>query len=298
MTAASPAFAFIDETWFESRYNRASFQFSHNLDSHRLFSMQSIIELANRRRDQPALAYWSSGRVGVGDSWATGTAYKASLQETLENIAVDDSLVMLRQVESDPQLGPFIGELMSAVMAAVGPRMALDVIRGRGTLLIASPHRITSYHLDSDTNFLFQIRGSKTLHVLGNEDCDQASAVELENYFAGDPSAVKFSPERGAAAVAYELCGGDAVHIPSLAPHWAENRDDVSIALSINFDLRSVDRIGRIFRVNRRLRRVGLAPKFPGRSPWVDRAKLAAVDAAQRLKNLLTQPTVSGPGLR
>jgi hypothetical protein len=46
------------------------------------------------------------------------------------------------------------------------------------------------------------------------------------------------------------------------------------VALSLNYDLRSIQRSGRIYAINRRLRRLGIEPTPPGISVWRDRTKL------------------------
>jgi hypothetical protein len=48
--------------------------------------------------------------------------------------------------------------------------------------------------------------------------------------------------------------------VPFLAPHWALNGDDVSVALSFNYDLRSKQGPALRHKVNARLRRLGLHP--------------------------------------
>jgi len=42
-------------------------------------------------------------------------------------------------------------------------------------LLIASPRRVTSYHMDSNTNFLFQLHGDKRLTVFDGRSSPQRS---------------------------------------------------------------------------------------------------------------------------
>ena len=51
------------------------------------------------------------------------------------------------------------------IMRLAGPAMAEDVLVGRATILIASPHRITAYHIDQDLNYLLQIAGDKSFSV-------------------------------------------------------------------------------------------------------------------------------------
>jgi hypothetical protein len=165
-------------------------------------------------------------------------------------------------------------EFMEQVVVAVGPVLRTDIKTARATLLIASPRRITSYHLDSNTNFLYQIHGDKRLSVFDPSDRTLVTPEELEGYYSGNVSAAHYKPERQADAQVFDLHAGSAVHIPSHAPHWAQNLDNVSVALSINFDLISVERVGRIHRLNGRLRRLGFVPQSPGDSAWKDEVKL------------------------
>jgi len=189
---------------------------------------------------------------------------------------------MLRHLERSVSVGPLLRKFMEQVVAAVGPALRTDIKTSRATLLIASPRRITSYHIDSNTNFLFQIHGDKRLSVFDPSDRTLVTPEELEGYYGGDISAAKYKPERQADAQVFELHAGSALHIPSHAPHWAQNLDGVSVALSINFDLYSIEKAGRIHRLNGKLRRLGFLPQAPGDSPWRDEIKLGMIALARR----------------
>ena len=76
----------------------------------------------------------------------------------------------------------------------------------------------------------------------------------VEAFFAGDYSAAIYQEARQQDARAFDLRAGHGVHIPSGAPHWVRNGDNVSVALSINYELRSIDRLSRIFRMNQERR--------------------------------------------
>lgn len=262
---------------FAGNYNRTSFMFEHDLQRSQLFTLESLIRLAHRRAARSDLAFWSNGRVAVADGWNAAQGPRHSLTDTIENIATNNSLVMLKHLESDSEFGPLLAALMEAIMASAGMVMRADVIVGRGTVLIASPQRVTSFHIDSDVNFLFQIAGDKTFNVFDQTDRTLVTDLELERYYCGDPNGASFKPERQSEARTYDLLAGRGVHVPCMAPHWAQNRDTPSIALSINFDLHSVARIGRLYRMNGRLRKLGLAPRPPGASVWGDRLKIAAL---------------------
>jgi hypothetical protein len=293
-TASLPTFGASSREVFREHYNRASFLFAHTLNDNPLFSLASLRELALRLPLQPAYSYWSNGRVGVAHRWDAKVAPRRSLLETMAGIEENDSLVMLKHLETDSVLGPTVREICNRVIELAGARMRDDVVVGRGTVLIASPGRLTSYHLDSDTNYLFQIVGDKLLSVFDQTDRTLTPHEELERYYDGDPNGARFKQERQCDARTYELGPGLGVHIPSMAPHWAQNREQPSIALSINFDLRSVQRLGRIYHFNCKLRRHGIQPRPPGTSAWKDTMKLAALGGLTAARRLAGRRPVGG----
>lgn len=285
MTADSTPLA-DPEGRFARNYNKVSFAFDHPLCREPLFDLGSLIELAKRRPERPDLVYCSNRQPQIGDSWNGITDKRFTASQTIANITENDSLVMLKHLESDGEYGPLVRRLMSNIIELVGDIMREDVLAGRGTVLIASPRRVTSYHLDSDVNFLFQIRGDKSFSVFDQTDRTLVTDEELEHYYSGNANGAVFKAERQADGITYDLRAGRAVHVPCMGPHWAQNRETPSVALSINFDLRSVTRLGRIYRLNSQLRRLGLKPTPPGQSAPVDRIKLAALDGLAAVKRI------------
>ena len=271
---------------FAQCYNRVSFPFRHNLHEHELFELHNLLELAQRQGQSPAFAHWSNGTVNVNDRWESGSGLRYSLRQTIRDIAVNNSLAVLKHVEQDRIFGPLVHAIQERVLELAGARMRGDAISGRGTLLIASPGRITSYHIDSDVNFLFQIRGDKLFCVFDPDDRSILPHEELENYFLGDANGAIFKPDREPDAKSYDLGAGCGVHVPCMSGHWAKNLDSPSVALSINWDLRSVTSTGRVYRFNGRLRRLGLNPVPPGVSHWRDNVKTTALELLQQAARL------------
>jgi hypothetical protein len=261
---------------FEQLYNRTSFLFHHDLHQREIFSRQNLIALGDRhpRRD----TYWSIGQVQVNESWGSRGEPKVSLQETLLNIESNDSLVIFKHLEQDPVFAPLLREIQQWILDLAGPRMSRDVTVGRGTLLIASPWRMTSYHIDADVNFLFQIAGDKEFRVFDQTDRDVLSHQELENYFLGNLNGAVYDSSREPGAKSYDLRPGSAVHIPLITGHWAQNHASPSVALSVNFDIRSMEPLKRVYRLNGRLRKLGLHPVPPGVSHWRDKLKSNAIE--------------------
>jgi hypothetical protein len=282
----SPEILSDPEGQFPSTYNRSTFMFRHGLSGHPLLQLPSLIDLAGRLEKYDG-CYWSNGSVDVTDRWEKGADRRQSLKETLENIEHNDSLVILKFVLHDPIVGPLFRDILSSILRLARPERVEDVLVGRTTILIASPHRTTAYHIDSDVNYLFQVAGDKFFAVFDQTDRTLVTDEELECFFNGDLSAAHFKPGREAEATAYDLKAGFGVHVPWLAPHWARNGGQVSIAVSCNFDLASLQRLSAIYKTNHRLRSIGLRPRSPRDPSWRDGAKVFGVQTVSRLRGLV-----------
>jgi len=279
-----------DSSVVRRHYNRRCFPFEHDLHENPLFDLDQLAEFVCREPELCRSAYCSCAPVSVKDPWAQGVPSPETVRDALREVATNNSLIILRHIERSVSVGPVLREFMEQVVAAVGPALRTDIKTSRATVLIASPRRITSYHLDSNTNFLYQIHGDKRLSVFDPSDRTLVTPEELEGYYSGNVSAARYKPERQADAQVFDLHAGSAVHIPSHAPHWAQNLDSVSVALSINFDLNSIERAGRIHRLNGRLRRLGIIPQAPGDSAWKDEIKLG-MSALNRSVRRWVRPT-------
>ena len=259
---------------FFSSTGRHAFPFRHCLSDHPLFDLPHLSVLAERLAKHDAV-YWSACPVGVSDRWEAGTKDRPPLMATIEDIRHGSSLVMLKSVVHDAIFGPVIRHTLERIIALAGPPLQDDVVGARATILIASPRRITAYHIDSDLNFLMQVSGKKLFRVYDRSDGSLITDEELERYFGGDANGAVYREARSNDATVFALDAGNGVHVPPMSPHWAQNGDDVSIAVSFNFDLRSIERVARIHKVNRRLRHLGWRPLAPGASRVADRTKLA-----------------------
>jgi len=265
-------------------YNVSSVRFQHALSDSPLFNLQALAGLAHRRAAVPKGVYCSVGPVCAQDSWQKGQCGTSALQEVLDNISTGNSLIVIKGVESDNEYSGTMKGLMASIVAQCGSTMANDVIRARATLFLASPYRVTTYHIDADTNFLFQLRGSKDFYVYPDAR-DLLPNIELEAYFGGDPSAAKYREQYEGDGIYYVLDSTAALHVPSLFPHWARNRAGVSVALSINFDLKSMEKLAGLHRFNRRLRGLGFEPTPPGASKSLDGLKTALMSVGRSMRD-------------
>ena len=270
---------------FAALFNRHDFEFDHGLANHPLFSLESLLGLAQRIPKYQDFVYWQNGRVRVNDRWESNPAPRLSLEDTILGVAGNDSLVILKHAEQDPLFGPVLQEILQRIFSFTSPAAQDDIILGESLIFINSPNRTTAYHLDLESNFLLQVTGEKLCHVHDCADRAVTPHSELENHCGGDYNAARFKADLTGAAHHYRLTPGHGVHFPSTAPHWVENCAGVSVSINIHFDLVSVHQRKRpVYFVNRILRRVGLDPTPPGVSPWRDTIKTAA---AGRLASLL-----------
>lgn len=282
---------------FPLHYNRSTFMFEHGMSGHPLLQLPSLIDLADRLKKYDG-CYWSNGAAEVSDRWEKGADRRQSLRKTLENIGENDSLVILKFVVHDQIAGPFFRDVLKTIVRLVGPKMAKDVLVGRANILIASPNRITAFHIDSDVNYLLQVAGDKSFAVYDHADRTLVTDEERELFFNGDESAASFKPNRQNEGVKYDLRAGFGVHVPCMAPHWACNGEQVSIAVSCCFDLASIQRLGLVYKTNHRLRSLGMRPRSPRDETWSNGAKLLGAKTAVAIRGLLrpqaTQRETSG----
>jgi hypothetical protein len=281
----SPEILSDPEGQFARTYNRLTFMFRHGLSGHPFLQLPSLIDLAGRLEKYDG-CYWSNGLVVVSDRWEKGADRRRPLRETLENIERNDSLVILKFGVHDPIIGSFFRDLLATIINLVGPQMAEDVLVGRVNILIASPRRITNYHIDSDVNYLLQVAGDKSFAVFDQTDRTLVPDEELEGFFNGDDSAARYKPDRQNEGTAYDLRAGFGVHVPCMAPHWARNGEQVSIALSCCFDLASVQRLALVYRTNHRLRSFGIRPRSPREGTWRNGAKLFGARTVAAMRGL------------
>ena len=233
---------------FHRYWNRASFRFSHKLAGHPLFELGSLVELSRRMPKCADFAYWSNGTEGVDNHWGA-RGKSLSLQDTIAGIADNNSLVLIKHAWQDELYGPVLQSCLFEAVERCGSGMRHDVILGNATILIASPNRVTPYHLDWDCNFLAQITGNKKLHVFNGADRTLLTQAELERFCAGDINSAIYQPAREKDSAVYDLGPGDGAHVPVAAPHWARNGGNISVALSMNFELRSEARRLDLYRI-------------------------------------------------
>jgi hypothetical protein len=121
-------------------------------------------------------------------------------------------------------------------------------------VFITSPNRLTTYHIDSENNFLLQLSGKKEINLFRPEDREVTTEQEIERFYSTDTNSATYKPQLQHRAEVLMMEPGMGVHIPVNAPHWVKNGNNISISVSINYHSYDSEPAA-IYRTNHYLRR-------------------------------------------
>jgi hypothetical protein len=269
-----------DAAQFRQNFNVRSFLFRHSLAGHPLFELARLAKLGERMLALGEVNKFvsRSGKDNATASRLSAMQPKERVAATIEQLHEAGAWMKLSSANSvDPEYDALLRDVLQALENLAGFPLREQITWSVLTVFMASPHIITPYHIDHESNFLFQVSGAKRVSLFDPRDRTLLSEDEIEGFYAGDFEAARFREEHQVRGVEYPLIPGTVVHHPPLAPHWVKNGDNVSISVSIGFCLRGLDRRARVYQVNHYLRRLGLQPTPPGNSPVRDGIKIAGV---------------------
>ena len=257
---------------FHEKFNRRHFVFRHHLANHPLFKLPRLIELA---RDTAATRandlYYDAGVKDIGERWGASPV-QFPVDATIDRIQNAGAWIVLKRAENDPSYAAILDRCMSDVLEVSGRELERRMRRREAIVFITSPNRLTTYHIDSENNFLLQLSGTKEISLFRAEDREVTTEQEVERFYSVDTNSAIYKPHLQHRADVLTLEPGIGVHIPVNAPHWLKNGDNISVSVSINYHSYDSERAA-IYRTNYYLRRVGLTPTPPFRSPMLDQLK-------------------------
>jgi hypothetical protein len=268
----------IDGAAFSDAFASRSIAVDHALVDHPLFSLDAIAELADRmppdsvRRERGNLPLVNrDGYVDIGEGRPS---------ETIRGIESNGFRVSLRDIQQDPAYARLIDECLDEVEEILKNREG-GMRRRTGYLFITAPASNTPMHFDPEHSFLLQVRGVKHVSVAAFED-DSIRQRELDRYY--DDADCDFEAMEEIAED-FQLDPGVGVYLPSFVPHWVTTEAGVSISFSIPFYTEFSERAESVNRINRRLRKLHMSPRGPGRSEPVDRVKAASFELWGKLSD-------------
>jgi hypothetical protein len=269
-----------DQPTFRNSFNSKPFMFRHDLARSPLFELPRLALLAERMLAQGETQKFVAlgGKKSAADTKFSGMPPQEKLAQTVRDLADAGAWLKISSANTaNPEYGEVLQQILDDVETMAEVPLKQQITWATLTVFLASPNIVTPYHMDHESNFLFQIRGEKDLSLFDQTDRTLLSEDEIEQFYVGDFEAARYrtgSQERG---YVYRLKPGLVVHHPPLAPHWVQNGNNVSVSVSIGFCMQSLDRRARVYQVNHLLRRMGLSPTPPGRSPLRDAVKVAGM---------------------
>ena len=192
---------------------------------------------------------------------------------TIRDVERNGFKISLRDIQQDRQYSDLINECLDEVEEILKDREG-GMRRRTGYLFITAPASNTPMHFDPEHSFLLQVKGVKHVSVAAFED-DLIRQRELDHYYDAEECDFAAMEE---IAEDFRLDPGVGVYLPSFVPHWVTTEAGISISFSIPFYTEFSERAESVNRINRRLRKMRMSPRGPGRSEPVDRVKAASFD--------------------
>lgn len=281
----------VDSETFASRVDVRPFSIQHQLQSHPLFQLESLVELARRLPTEQREYVFAKQEFGTHDSLEqykhAADNDELSTEELIHAIEDQNIVIVLRNVESDEVYGDFVNDCLDCLAEIVEP--ATGPISGRESFIFVSPpNAYTPYHWDPEQNFFMQIRGKKQMAIYDVTDRQILPEAALEKYYTQGQRITQCPQEMFDKYELFEMNPGDGVYVPVTAPHWVRTLDEVSVSVSINFRTPSSIRRARVCRANRMIRRMGLTPRpvSPRADAWSEHLKSSVLEIPARIKKL------------
>jgi hypothetical protein len=280
----------LDGTGFGQAFQqRQPIQFGHTLADHPLLTLESIADLADAL-PRDSIIYDTADQALLVPEGGPPRGALERPGDVIRHLDENRSWLTLLNIEQHP---PY-AELMNACLDEVEPHIAgrgVDMRRRAGFVFVSSPRSTTPAHFDIEHSLIMQMHGEKRL-TFGRFDTPEAERYEVVRYWDGSHGRIETLPPEFAA---FDLVRGVGVYIPSITPHWVRNGGAVSISVTLTFFTPDTDRESLVQAFNARLRRLHRSPRWPGESPLVDRAKVAAM-RGYALRRYLRPGRRSGKG--
>jgi hypothetical protein len=252
----------------------------HNYHEHPLMQLDRLAQLAKSLETTGQCRFIQSGATQASPfTHAAQSPDGSSIEDVFRRIEEPGSWIALYNVESDTTYGRFLREVLSGASALFDPNETVFMVTG--FIFISAPPSVTPFHIDRENNFWLQIRGRKKINVWDRTDREIVAAEDVEDFIVSRSlENVRLKEEFRSRSSEFDTGPGDGVYFPSTTPHmtrtdtrWARPGDGVCISIGINFYTSVTRRHANVHAFNKVLRRMGMTPRSPGTSPWLDRLK-------------------------
>lgn len=277
-------FLVLDRDAFLPRFNVRSCWVHHRLVGHPLLEIPRLLELALWL--PPKYVRINSGNVPVNATPDQIPGTGRSIEESFTHLEGSDTRIMLKKIELHPEYRDLLHSCLGEI-EALGHPATRGIWAREGYVFISAANMVTPYHMDPEINFLLQVRGRKSFHVLPGDDRSILSEEDIELFYTGLHHSLTFKEEARDRAAVFDMGPGDGVHIPVNHPHWVTTSNEITISFALTLQTAATWRRGSIYFVNHHLRRWGLNPTPYGRSPLRDFVKAQGFRLASGARALL-----------
>lgn len=257
----------------EAFRRRRPVQFGHALADHPMLTLGGIADLADAL-PRDSIIYDTADQALLVPEGGPPRGALERPGDVIRHLDENRSWLTLLNIEQHPAYATLMNDCLDEVEPHIAGR-GLDMRRRAGFVFVSSPNSTTPAHFDIEHSLIMQMQGQKRL-TFGRFETPEAERHEVVRYWDGSHGRIEALPPEFAS---FELTRGVGVYIPPITPHWVRNGDAVSISVTLTFFTPDTDRESLVQAFNARLRRMHRSPRWPGESPLVDRAKVAAMRA-------------------
>ena len=259
---------------FAELFNRLPFMVSHNLADHPLFELRRLMELAGKLLPLTDKVVFYTDSPKLDQGWNRSRHKGASIFEAFSHLEETNSWILLKSIQEVPKYQVLLKECLAELGGLTNVDLNKEITWADAYVFISSPHTVTPYHIDHESNFLIQIHGEKEVNLFDPNDRTILTDPEIEQYYVGDLNGAKYREEVQGKAKVFKIAPGQGVHHPVRAPHWVRNGNTYSVSLSVLFFMREFDLQARVYQANHYIRKLKMTPTPPGKSSMKDKVKM------------------------
>ncbi len=288
-TRLAPATVFDTDarTRFATLYPEQPGKIAHGLTGHRLFELESLVELSQRIR--PVDVEQNLANLPIEVDPSTVQHNGLSVADSIRSIEQNGSWMVLKFIEQDAIYRQLLDEILDELEPVVTARTGA-MIKREAFIFVSSPDAVTPFHMDPEHNILLQLRGEKTMMLFPAADPDLTPGALQEEFHRGAHRNLPFRDEFAGKGQPISLTPGEGLYVPVKAPHWVQNGTATSVSLSVTWRSEWSYREADAHAFNRLLRGAGLSPAMPARYPSQNMFKAYAWRALAKAKRLAGNP--------
>lgn len=288
-----------DRAWIELDWNQFQpwriMAVKHHVQTHPLLQWDPLLGLGKRLESISQLLQLDQDATAD-----TRFVTKETSVETIRRIVESRGWVHLRFVQQDPEYRRLVDTVLDSIQPEIEQRDP-GMYHRAGFIFISSRHMVTPFHIDSEQNFILQLRGHKTLFVWDHDDREVVSELARDRFHhVRERDLVRWRDTFRERAHVFHLEPGVGAYMPVTSPHMVEAGDDLSVTMSFTYYTNSTRRDARLHQVHDMARSIGIKPPAVGAYPVMDGVVGTVVDgllAARRWERRLIhrQPAVGKP---